>query len=430
MIISILALIVVLGVLIFIHELGHFVVAKLSGVGVEKFSLGFGPRIFWFTRRETEYRISLLPFGGYVKMVGESADEELPEEDKLKSFSHKPISRRVAIVAAGSFMNIVLALVLFPLIFMVGINVPAHLDKPPVVGYVTPDGPAHRAGIEKGDMIVSVNGRPVGKWEDLVITVALEPERDMVFKLRRGTESFDATVIDTDEPLGLYAPMSAIVGEVSEGAPAEEAGLKAGDRVMAIDGREIDHWAALRDAIKDSPEEMDFLVERGEILYHFNIKPRFDETDEHYLIGILYKQEMTLKRYGFFEAVKNGLNRTVSVSVLLFKVVKGLIVGQYSIKALGGPVMIAQVAGQAAQSGLVVFLSLMAFLSLQLGIINLFPIPVLDGGHLMFFAIEFVRGRPVNEKIITVAQQIGVAMLIALMLLVTWNDIMRVLGWA
>jgi regulator of sigma E protease len=430
MIISILALIVVLGILIFIHELGHFVVAKLSGVGVEKFSLGFGPRIFWFTRGETEYRLSLLPFGGYVKMMGESPDEEVPEEDKLKSFSHKPISRRAAIVAAGSFMNIVLALVLFPLIFMVGISVPAHLEMPPVVGYVTPDSPAHTVGIKKGDIIESVNGRPVGKWEDLVIAVALEPERDMVFKLRRGTETFDATVIDTDEPMGLYAPMSAIVGEVSGGAPAEEAGLKAGDRILDIDGREIDHWAALRDAIKDSPEERDFLVERGELLYHYHIKPRFDETDEVYRIGILYHQEMTLKRYGFFEAVKNGLNRAASVSVLLFKVVKGLIVGEYSIKALGGPVMIAQVAGQAVQSGLVVLLSLMAFLSLQLGIINLFPIPVLDGGHLMFFAIEYVRGRPVNERIITVAQQIGVAMLIALMLLVTWNDIMRVLGWA
>jgi regulator of sigma E protease len=280
MIISILALIVVLGILIFIHELGHFVVAKLSGVGVEKFSLGFGPRIFWFTRGETEYRLSLLPFGGYVKMMGESPDEEVPEEDKLKSFSHKPISRRAAIVAAGSFMNIVLALVLFPLIFMVGISVPAHLEMPPVVGYVTPDSPAHTVGIKKGDIIESVNGRPVGKWEDLVIAVALEPERDMVFKLRRGTETFEATVIDTDEPMGLYAPMSAIVGEVSGGAPAEEAGLKAGDRILDIDGREIDHWAALRDAIKDSPEERDFLVERGELLYHYHIKPRFDETDE------------------------------------------------------------------------------------------------------------------------------------------------------
>lgn len=431
MLTSIVALLIVLGVLIFIHELGHFVVAKLSGVGVEKFSLGFGPRILWYTRGETEYRISLFPFGGYVKMMGESPGEEVSEEDREKSFTHKPLSRKVAIVAAGSVMNIVLAVILFPIIFMVGLNVPAYLDKPPVIGYVTPESPADRADIRKGDRIEAVNGKAVGKWEELVITIALETEKAIEFEVTRDGESFTATIEPGEgEPLGLYAPMPVIVGKLIEGEPAEEAGLMPDDRILAIDGLKIAHWADLRNTIKDSGDEKRYLIEREGKTLTIDIAPRYIEEDEVYRIGIVYKEQRVFKRYGFFDAVRNGLSKVATVSVLLFKVVKGLIVGEYSMKALGGPVMIAQVAGQAAQSGVVALLSIMAFLSLQLGIINLFPIPVLDGGHLMFFAIEFVRGKPLSDKVIGVAQQIGVALLVALMLYVTWNDIMRVLGWS
>jgi regulator of sigma E protease len=189
MITSILAFIFVLGILIFIHELGHFVVAKLSGVGVEKFSLGFGPRILRITRGETEYRISLLPFGGYVKMVGESAEEETPEEDRERSFTHKPLWKRASIVVAGSAMNIVLALILFPLIYMIGVNVPSFLEEIPVIGYVTPGEAADRAEIKRGDIIESVDGRTVKNWEELVIATSIDPEKAITLKVRRGDRS-------------------------------------------------------------------------------------------------------------------------------------------------------------------------------------------------------------------------------------------------
>jgi regulator of sigma E protease len=429
MITSVIAFILVLGILIFIHELGHFMVAKLSGVGVEKFSLGFGPRILGITRGETEYRISLLPFGGYVKMLGESAEEKVPEEDKLRSFTHKPLSKRAAIVAAGSAMNIVLALVLFPLIYMIGVNVPAYLERVPEIGYVTPDKAAFEAGIKKGDIIESVDGRGVKSWEEFVITTAIDPEKELRFGLRRGDSTFETT-FEKGEPIGIYPPMSPTIGGVVKGGAAEEAGLKPGDKILAIDGREIDHWAVLQDIVHEGGEEREFLIEREDgTYYHVNITPVSDKEAGGYLIGVTYHEEIVFKRYGFFGAVKQGMVRAAGLTVLLFRTLKGLFLGEYSIKTLGGPILIAQVAGQAAQTGLTALLTIVAFLSLQLGIINLFPIPVLDGGHLMFYAIELVRGRPISEKIVGVAQQVGVAMLIALMLLVTWNDILRVFGW-
>jgi regulator of sigma E protease len=425
MITSILAFIFVLGILIFIHELGHFVVAKLSGVGVEKFSLGFGPRILRITRGETEYRISLLPFGGYVKMVGESAEEETPEEDRERSFTHKPLWKRASIVVAGSAMNIVLALILFPLIYMIGVNVPSFLEEIPVIGYVTPGEAADRAEIKRGDIIESVDGRTVKNWEELVIATSIDPEKAITLKVRRGDRSFETTFV-RGESIGIYAPMSPYIDGTFEGGAADRVGLKQGDKILSIDGREITHWVELQEIIRETGEEMEFLVEREGSTFSVNITPEYVDEEDFYQIGVTYRREMVFKRYGFLGAVKEGTARAVGMTGLLFQVVKGLILGEYSIKTLGGPVLIAQVAGQAAETGFAALLGFVAFLSLQLGIINLFPIPVLDGGHLMFYAIELVRGRPVNEKVIGVAQQIGVAMLIALMLLVTWNDILRV----
>jgi regulator of sigma E protease len=428
MITSVLAFIVVIGILIFIHELGHFVVAKLSGVGVEKFSLGFGPRIVWFTRGGTEYRISLLPFGGYVKMTGESPEEEVPEEEKERSFTHKPLKKRAAIVAAGSFMNIVLALVLFPVVFMIGVNVPAYLEKVPEIGYITPGEAADKAGIKKGDIIESVDGREVESWEEFVIATAMDPERDLTVRVTRADMTFGTTLVK-GEPIGLYPSMSPIIGGIVRGGAAEEAGLGPGDKILSIDGREIDHWAELQETVRVSGEEMEFLIETEGGTRSVSIVPRYNDEADAYLIGVTYREETEFKRYGLFGAIKHGMAKAAGMTALLFRAIKGLILGQYSLKTLGGPILIAQVAGQAAETGLTALLSIVAFLSLQLGIINLFPIPVLDGGHLMFYAIELVRGRPVNEKVVGVAQQLGVAMLIALMLLVTWNDILRTFGW-
>lgn len=426
--------IIVLGILIFIHELGHFMVAKFSGVGVEKFSLGFGPKLIGVTKGETEYRISLLPLGGYVKMVGEAPGEEISERDKERSFTHKSVAKRAAIVAAGPVMNLLLAALLLPVIFMIGIQVPAFLDDKPVVGYVLPDEPAAKAGIQRGDVIESADEHAITNWETLLAELSEHPKSPVHLKLLRNNEEKVVTIVP--EPTletgagygGMFPPMKPIIGDVASGYPAKEAGIQPGDLILEVDGRKIVHWAELEEIIHKSGEKKTFLVERDGKRLTFEITPKHNSEADVYLVGIGRKDEQVLRRYGFFESVQKGVVTSVEMTERLFAVIKGLVLGKYSLKTLGGPIMIAQVAGKAAESGLSDLLSLVAFLSLQLGIINLFPIPVLDGGHILFFGIESVKGAPLSEKFMAIAQQIGVALLIALMVLVTYNDLFRIFG--
>lgn len=429
---TLIAFIAVLGVLIFIHELGHFIVAKLGGVGVEKFSLGFGPRLAGFTRGETEYKVCVLPLGGYVKMVGESPDDEVSPELKERSFTNKPLSIRAAIVVAGSVMNLALAAVLLPLIFLIGISVPTYLDGPPVVGFVAPDEAAQKAGLRSGDLIVEANGKPVSNWEELGAHMVLNPEKAVKLKVQRDGSGVEITITpEVSEQTGagiggFYPPMLARIGGFSSGYPAEKAGLEVGDLIVAIDGIEIIHWAEMERIIHRSRgEEKVFTILRSGETFTVAIVPKLHEEMAIHLIGITRAEDVVFKRYGLIGAVKKGFHTATSMTSRLFMVIKGLILGDYSLKTLGGPIMIAQVAGKAAESGVTDLLYLVAFLSLQLGIINLFPIPVLDGGHLVFYGIEFVRGKPLSDSVMSVAQNIGIALLLALMVVVTFNDIAR-----
>jgi regulator of sigma E protease len=432
MITTLISFIIVLGVLIFIHELGHFAVAKWSGVGVEKFSLGFGPRLVGFKKGETEYLISLLPLGGYVKMTGENPGEEVSESEKERSFTHKPVSTRAMIVVAGPVMNLVLAVLLLPIIFMIGIQLPAYMDGPALIGYVVPGEPAERAGIRKGDVVISADGSGVRNWEELISTLTLNPDTPLKLTLERGASNIEVTLVpDAVEETGggyagIYPPMRPVIGSLSAGYPAMEAGLEDGDVILAIDGTDITHWAELEGFVKKDGRERTFLIGRDSSTFSVRIKPKMNEEMKVFLIGISRFEEMVFRRYGFFDAISHGLGSSVEMTGRLFMVLKGLVVGRYSLKALGGPIMIAQVTGRAVEAGIVDLLSLVSFLSLQLGIINLFPIPVLDGGHLLFFGIEAVKGKPLSERFMGVAQQIGIAFLIALMVLVTYNDILRI----
>ena len=424
---TVISFLLVLGVLIFIHELGHFAVAKWANVGVERFSLGFGPRLIKVKRKETEYCISLIPFGGYVKMVGENPDEEVKEEDEKRSFSGKPLNLRALIVAAGSVMNLVLALFLFPLIFMLGIEVPAYIDKPAVIGYVAKGEAGDKAGLKKGDTIEGINSKKVATWEDFFRELTLNPDKSLSIGISRdsavSTVTFPSEILNTG--MGVYPLIPPVIGDVSKGLPAEKAGLKSGDVIKAVDGMPISHWVELQEIIKQSAGEKVFLIERGENSFQVEIAPVYNGELKAYIIGVMQGEDTVVKRHGFFESVRLGLSRALDMVVLLFVVIKGLIVGTYSVNTLGGPIMIAQVAGRAAESGIVELFSIIAFLSLQLGIINLLPIPVLDGGHLFFFLIEKIRGKPLSEKIVSISQQIGMTLLIALMVFVTWNDILR-----
>jgi regulator of sigma E protease len=432
---TVISFIIVLGILIFIHELGHFTVAKLCGVGVEKFSLGFGPKLVGITRGETEYRISLLPLGGYVKMVGESPGEEISDEVREKSFTHKSVAKRSAIVAAGPIMNLLLMFCLMPLIYMIGIQEPAYLGESPLVGYVEKGSSAEESGIRKGDVIRSVDGSAITNWEQLKTSIVSNPDSTLRLELERDrkTTSTDMAVGSSRQTgegvAGLYPPMAPIIGGLSKGYPAEQAGIKPGDRIVKIGDAEITHWAEVQEFIGDATNELPILVEREGALITVMVKPKWNEESKRNLIGVsLLQDNFITKKYGFIDSVKYGFKRAWELTVFTFIILKKLFIGDISMKSLGGPIMIAQIAGQAAESGVAAILSLMAFLSLQLGILNLLPIPVLDGGHLVFFGIESLRGKPVSERVMVITQQVGMALLLLLMVVVTYNDILRLFG--
>mgnify|MGYP001599032390 CR=1 FL=1 len=432
--VTFISFIVVLGVLIFIHELGHFGAAKFSGVGVEKFSLGFGPRLFGVKRGGTDYMLSALPLGGYVKMVGEAAGEDVGEDEVKRSFTHKPVAVRAAIVAAGPVMNLVLAAVLLPAIFMLGIQLPAFLEKEAKIGYAIPDGPAAKAGILRGDVITAVGEKRIENWEELLSAFEMNPSTALDIALLRDGFTVKLKLIpdSSTETGGGYAgvlpEMIPLINDIAPGYPAEEAGLKPGDRIVAIGNSSVTHWAELEDLIHKDGDKKDFVVARDGAELKFEITPKYNEDSKAYLIGITRREEQVYKRYGFAQAIKKGAETGVDMTGRLFAVIKGLIAGKYSLKTLGGPIMIAQVAGKAAKTGVVDLLTLVAFLSLQLGIINLLPIPVLDGGHILFCIVEVVKGSPLSDRVLAVSQQIGIALIVALMALVTYNDIFRLLN--
>jgi site-2 protease. Metallo peptidase. MEROPS family M50B len=351
--INIISVIILLGVLIFVHELGHFLVAKYSGVGVLKFSLGFGPRLAGKKIGETEYLLSLIPLGGYVKLLGESDDDEIPEEDERRSFLKQHALKKIGIVVAGPGFNFLFAIVVFSLIYMIG--VPVLTSE---VGGVQEGSAAFEAGIQKKDVILSINGRKVSGWS----TIA--------------------------------------------------------DIVSKSDGGKLRITIERNNNVKDiyvSPQ----LVK---------VKNVFGEDIDIYRIGISASSQTVIERQNPFMAIGSGVEQTWYITKLTLISVVKMIKRELSPKALGGPIMIAQLTGTYAREGMIPFLFFMALLSVNLGILNLLPIPVLDGGHLLFYMIELVTRREVNVKWREMAQQAGIALLIMLMIFVFYNDIVRIIG--
>jgi regulator of sigma E protease len=439
-VITIAAGIIMLGILVFVHELGHFCVAKLCGVKVLKFSLGFGPRLISHQRGETEYMICAIPLGGYVQMLGEGGgeqgeDTEIEAAEEDRSFAKKSIPRRMAIVAAGPIMNLILPFMILPLAYMVGLNLPAYLEEPPCVGFVVPGSEAADAGFQNGDCIIKISGMDVASWTDTGPALVNSAGEPIVFTLARGDGITDL-VVDSEngaleglQSIGLLPGQDAVIGGLAPAMPAVEAGLKEGDRILSIGAREIVSWYELKDVIQEvGGQAVAVVIERDMQQLTIELVPKKVDGNDDYLIGVAPLHETTFKRFSFGKAVAAGAERTIDLIDLTLVFIQKLFSGHVSTSNIGGPITVVQIAGQAAQTDISSVLSILAFLSIQLGILNLLPIPILDGGHLFFYTFELVFRRPLSLRAREWAQQIGLILLVLLMVLAFYNDIVRMLG--
>ena len=444
---TILAFVVVIGLLILIHELGHFIVARLCGVGVERFSLGFGPVLWRFKGKETEYCLSAIPMGGYVKMMG---DDENPLEggkgeivDPAKSFHLKPLLARFAIVFAGPGMNFVLAAVIFALVFMV-VGRPVF---PAVLGRVTEGGPAARAGVGPGDRVVAVDGRPVQYWDEVLRAVQEGRGRPLGLTVSGPGGQRTVTVTPSrttvrdvfgDEremwDLGVRPFTPATIGDVIAGYPAAKAGLRGGDAVIALGGKPVSSWEDLAEAIhKRAGQPTRLEVRRGQEILTVTVVPtpvkdRGPDGKEVEVgrIGISPAPTGIYVRSNPAMAVLEGVSRTVEVTALTAVGLYKIVVGQLSSSNIGGPIQIAQAAGEQARQGMSSLAFFTAVISVNLALLNLLPVPMLDGGHLLFFVCEAILGRPLSLRKREVAQQVGFVLLMLLMVYAVYNDLARI----
>jgi regulator of sigma E protease len=438
--ITIAAGIIMLGILVFVHELGHFCIAKLCGVKVLKFSLGFGPKLVSRQRGETEYMICAIPLGGYVQMLGEGGGEqgeeiELTPEEEQRSFAKQPVSRRMAIVAAGPIMNLLLPFLILPIAYLVGVNLPAHLDQPPCVGYVIADSEGAQAGFAAGDCIVQISGVDVPTWTSTGSALINQVGDEMVFTVERDGQPLDIHLpadngtLEGLQAIGLLPHQNAIVGGLAPEMPAEDAGLLVGDRILAIGDDPVVSWYDLRVLIQQfGGASVPVLIDRNGVKLTINITPRQKEEQGDYLIGIAPKQESVFKQFSLGAAIKAGSDQTLELIDLTLVFIRKLVAGHVSTSNIGGPITVVQIAGQAAQTDVSSILTVLAFLSIQLGILNLLPIPILDGGHLFFNLFELILRRPLSLRAREIAQQVGLAMLIMLMVLAFYNDLSRIFG--
>jgi regulator of sigma E protease len=348
--ISLISVIVLLGVLIFVHELGHFLAARVGGVGVLKFSLGFGPKIFGKKIGETEYALSWIPLGGFVKLLGESDSETLKPEDEKRSFQKQPTWKKILIILAGPFFNFVLAVLIFIIVFMYGVP-----------------------------------------------------------------------------------NLTTVIGEIQKGSAAHEAGIETGDKIIKLGGHNVTYWEEIRPIIADSKgKELEIVVERKSQNENIVLKPKLSKSKDifgdeisTYLIGVSPAGNVVVERKNPIDALLASFQKTWEISKLTVIAVVKMIEGTISPRTLGGPIFIAQVAGAQVKEGIIPFILFMALLSINLGVINLFPIPVLDGGHIMFYTIELITRREISVKIKETSQQIGFVLLIMLMIFVIMIDIER-----
>ena len=450
---SVAAFIVAIGVLVTVHEFGHFWVARRLGVKVLKFSVGFG-RALWSRRYgvdETEYVLAMIPLGGYVKMLDESEDA-VADDERHRAFNRQSLATRVAVVVAGPAFNFIFAILVYWCMYMIGVE-----GLRPIVADIAPSSVAARAGFHAGDEVQSVQGERVGTWQSVVqavITAALD------------TESVRVGVVDTSgatsehiidlggivvddltrggffEQIG-FAParlrLPAVIGGVEPGRPAARDGLRAGDRVIQAAGEPVESWADLVRAVREHPgKTLLVVVERSGARLDLVLTPDIARSADGTRFGRigasvqepegLVERYYVTERHDPWSALVNGVLKTSEISELTLRMMWKMVMLEVSLENLSGPIGIAEYAGASARFGLARFLEFLGIVSVSLGILNLLPIPLLDGGHLLYYAVEFVRRRPVSDATRFFGQRIGIALLVGLMGLALYNDLARLLG--
>jgi regulator of sigma E protease len=444
---TLVAFIVALGILIVVHEYGHYLVARLCGVKVLRFSVGFGRPLL--TKRigldKTEWVVAAIPFGGYVKMLDEREGPVEPAE-LGRAFNRQNVWKRFLIVVAGPTFNFLFAILVYAGLFMYGLP-----EAAPVIAEPPPGTVAAAADLHAGDTVRATNGEPVSTWQDLrwrIVQAALQGQKVRLETVSEkghiGETVLDLSGFASAEPetdvfeqagLRLYRPkLQPIVGELEPGSPARKAGLQPGDRVLEIDGKAVATWEDFVKLIQANPgTPLNLLVERSAERVRIEVTPESRKSNDRQ-IGRIGAASRDLEKfytrvsYGPAESLGKAFGKTLEISVFSLKMLGKILIGQVSWKHISGPVTIADFAGQSAQMGVTYYLTFLALISISLGVLNLLPIPLLDGGHLMYYAIELVKGKPVSERVMELGQRVGLALLLVMMAFAFYNDLNRLLS--
>ncbi len=447
---TLLAFIVAIAVLVVFHELGHFLVARLFDVKVMRFSVGFGKVIYSkrFGNGETEWVISAIPLGGYVKMLDEN-EGDVPPNELRRAFNRKPVLQRMAIVVAGPLSNLALAVVFYFALFVYGVP-----GVKPVLGEVAANTPAASAGLHQRETIVSINGHSVPSWQevrwlllDLVLqqqVANLEVKNDQGEKFFRQLQMSGLSASDLDgdfmHKLGLHPfqpPVYAVIGKLIEGGVAQRAGLQVNDRVLSANGQELALWSDWVNIVRANPgKPMEIEIERAGARMKLSLIPEvFEESGEKigrvgaaaFIDRAVFEAMLVEVSYPPVAAAREALRKTWETAIVSLKMMGKMVMGEVSMKNLSGPITIADYAGQSAQMGLGAYIGFLALISISLGILNLLPIPLLDGGHLLYYAVEFLKGSPVPDSLWEAGQKVGIALLVTMMAFALYNDISRLI---
>ncbi len=431
---TIFAFSIVFGVLVFIHEFGHFFAAKLNKVKVEVFSWGYGKRLFGIKKGDTDYRVSIFPLGGFVKFSGEEA-MGLERPLATYDFLAKKRWQRFIIIFMGPLMNTVLAVVLFSFINLVGVAVPEYQDQAPVIGWIEPGSPAEQANLQIDDEILSINKKKTKTWSEVELAVGTKPEKLITIDVKRDEEVLAVELMTekrTRYEMGYAGFFGKILTQaviVIPGSPAEKAGMQPNDIILAINGKPVYYYQFIEIVEQNAGRELEFLIEREGATQTLLITPRLEGKVGK--VGIGQAAKSVIKKYGLFAAMHQGVKESIRLTFLVINFLKDLITGQASARQLGGPIEIANISYAAFRMGFIAMISWIAIISLQLGIINLFPIPVLDGGHLLVLLVEGIARRDLSAKTKQIVMQIGFAIFILLIVFAILNDVTRRLpnGW-